>query len=94
MEDESGARFENPILDTLLLAIIVDKERTDYTLENIGLWLGVDDVGNQTTMGDCFITAQIFLRLLDLLEEQGITTLGKVIEASQQVVEQKRQQLG
>jgi DNA polymerase-3 subunit epsilon len=94
MEEESGARFENPILDTLLLAIIVDKERTDYTLENIGLWLGVDDVGNQTTMGDCFITAQIFLRLLDLLEEQGITTLGEVIEASQQVVEQKRQQLG
>lgn len=92
MEKESGVSFENPILDTLLLAMIVDKDRTDYTLEDIGRWLGVDGVGDHTTMGDCFKTAQIFLRLLDLLEEQGITTLADAIEASKRVVEQKRQQ--
>jgi DNA polymerase-3 subunit epsilon len=90
MEDKSGVKFENPILDTLLLSIIVEEDRTDHTLENIGQWLGVDVLGSHATMGDCFVTAQIFLRLLELLEAQGITTLGEVIAASEKVVEEKR----
>ena len=93
MEDKSGVKFENPILDTLLLSIIVEEDRADHTLENIGRWLGVDVLGNHATMGDCFVTAQIFLRLLELLETQGITTLGVVIAASEKVVEEKRKQL-
>jgi DNA polymerase-3 subunit epsilon len=92
IEDKSGVRFENPILDTLLLSIIVEKDRTDYTLEKIGRWLGVEVMGSRTTMGDCFVTAQIFLRLLELLKARGITTLGEVITASERVVEEKRQQ--
>lgn len=92
MEDKSGVKFENPILDTLLLSIIVEEDRTDHTLENIGRWLGVDVLGSHATMGDCFVTAQIFLRLLELLEAQGITTLGEVIAASERVVEEKRKQ--
>ena len=92
IEDKSGVRFENPILDTLLLSIIVEKDRTDYTLEKIGRWLGVEVMGSRTTMGDCFVTAQIFLRLLELLKARGINTLGEVITASERVVEEKRQQ--
>jgi DNA polymerase-3 subunit epsilon len=92
MEDKSGVKFENPILDTLLLSIIAADDRTDHTLENIGQWLGVDVLGSHATMGDCFVTAQIFLRLLELLEAQGITTLGEVIAASERVVEEKRKQ--
>lgn len=92
MEDKSGVKFENPILDTLLLSIIAEDDRTDHTLESIGRWLGVDVLGSHATMGDCFVTAQIFLRLLELLEAQGITTLGEVIAASGRVVEEKRKQ--
>ena len=92
MEDKSGVKFENPILDTLLLSIIAEDDRTDHTLESIGRWLGVDVLGSHATMGDCFVTAQIFLRLLELLEAQGITTLGEVIAASGRVVEEKSKQ--
>jgi DNA polymerase-3 subunit epsilon len=92
MEDKSGVKFENPILDTLLLSIIAADDRTDHTLESIGRWLGVDVLGSHATMGDCFVTAQIFLRLLELLEAQGITTLGEVIAASGRVVEEKSKQ--
>jgi DNA polymerase-3 subunit epsilon len=92
MADKSGVKFENPILDTLLLSAIVEQDRTDHTLENIGRRLGVDVPGSHTTMGECFVTAQIFLRLLELLEAQGITTLGEVIAASERVVEEKRKQ--
>ncbi len=94
MEERSTVRFENPVLDTLLMAIIVDEKRTDHTLESIGQWLGVDGTGSHTAMGECYITAQIFLRLLELLERRGIATLGEVISASQRVVEEKRQQSG
>jgi len=90
MADKSGVKLENPILDTLLLSAIVEQDRTVHTLENIGQRLGVDVQGSRTTMGDCFITAQVFLRLLELLEARGITTLGEVIAASEKVVEEKR----
>jgi DNA polymerase-3 subunit epsilon len=93
MADKSGVKFENPILDTLLLSAIVEHDRTDHTLENIGRRLGVDVPGSHTTMGDCFVTAQIFLRLLELLEARGITTLGEVIAASERVVEEKSKQI-
>jgi len=92
MADKSGVKFENPILDTLLLSAIVEKDRTDHTLESIGRRLGVDVPRSQTTMDDCFVTAQLFLRLLELLEARGISTLGEVIAASEKVVEEKRKQ--
>jgi DNA polymerase-3 subunit epsilon len=94
MEAKSGVMFENPVLDTLLLTTIAEKERTDYTLESIGRWLGVDVMGGHTLMDDCFVTAQIFLRLLDLLESDGITTLGEASAASARVVDEKKQQAG
>jgi len=93
MADKSGVKFENQILDTLLLSAIVEEDRSDHTLENIGRRLGVDVPGSHTTMGDCFVTAQIFLRLLELLEARGITTLGEVIAASERVVEEKNKQI-
>ena len=91
-EEVSGVKFENPVLDTLLLSIIVDNERINYTLEDIARSLDVWVMEGLATLGDCFITAQVFLRLLDKLEERGIKTLGDVIAASEKVVELKRQQ--
>ena len=38
------------------------------------------------------ITLQIFLQLLDLLEERGITTLGDALEASEKIFEIRKQQ--
>lgn len=94
MEERTGVRFDNPLLDTLLLALIVDEKRMEYTLESIGRALGVNVMESRTTLDDCFVTAQIFLRLLDLLKARGVTTLGEVIGASARVVEARRKQLG
>ena len=87
---ESGAGLDNPILDTLLLSAVVDKERTNHTLESMGQWLGVEVAETHTAMGDCFVTARIFLRLVELLESCGITTLGEAVAASERVVEEKK----
>ncbi|HHO47265.1 MAG TPA: histidine kinase [Desulfobacteraceae bacterium] len=92
MEEKSGVRLANPMLDTLLLALIVNPERKDFTLENIGRWLGVETPAGHVIMGDCYVTAQIFLKLLELLELAGMSTLGEVMAASEKVAEEKRRQ--
>lgn len=84
-----GVRFANPLLDTMLLALLVDEQRTDLTLAGLAEWLGVEESGEQTTMGTCLLTARIFLRLVDRLAEQGLTTLGQVFDASTALLEQK-----
>ncbi|MCL7489670.1 MAG: exonuclease domain-containing protein [Desulfobulbaceae bacterium] len=94
MEDDSGVVFDNPVVDTLLLALLFDPQQTDYTLESIGRWLSIEVMANRTILDDCFFTAQIFLGMLDLLAEQGITTLGDLMAAMDKVVEEKRDQSG
>lgn len=94
MEDEAGVRFDNPLLDTLLLASVADRGRTDHTLAGIGRWLEIEVPGTGTSMDDCFATAQILLRLLERLAGMGITTLGEALAASARVVAEKRQQAG
>lgn len=93
LEGKTGIRFENPVLDTLLMSIVVDKDSTDYTLESICRRLDIQTAGSRTPMGGCYVTAQVFLRLLELLETRGIVTLGDLAGATEKIAEEKRQQL-
>lgn len=72
-----------PWLDTLLLAAALDPQETDLNLESVALRLGVDAAGRHTALGDTLVTAEIFVRLLPLLAERGITTFGAAVEFSQ-----------
>ncbi len=91
-EEESGLKFHNPVLDTLLLSVFVHSHAEDHTLSAIADRLGVEVVGRHTALGDSMVTAQIFLRLLDLLDERGITTLGEALEASEKMFAIRKQQ--
>ena len=82
-EAATGIRFEQPVLDTLLLSAVVHPSLQDHSLEAIAERLGVRVIGRHTALGDALLTGEILLKLFPLLAESGIETLKQAREASQ-----------
>ena len=82
-EETTGIRFTQPVLDTLLLSAVVHPGLEAHGLEAIAARMGVNPIGRHTALGDAIMTGEVFLRMLPLLQEQGIRTLGEAREASQ-----------
>lgn len=82
-EKRTGVRFVNPVLDTMLLSAVVHPAQEKHDLEAIARRLGITIMGRHTALGDATATAEVYLRLLPLLDEMGIRTLRQAREASQ-----------
>ena len=83
-EATTGVRFEQPVLDTLLLSEAVHPSQDSHGLERIAERLGVAVIGRHTALGDAMVTAEVFCRLLPLLADRGIHTLAQAMRAAQQ----------
>ncbi|AOF83784.1 exonuclease, DNA polymerase III, epsilon subunit family domain protein [Methyloversatilis sp. RAC08] len=83
-EAATGLRFEQPVLDTLLLSALVHPNQESHRLEAIAERFNITVIGRHTALGDAIVTAEVFLRLIPLLAEKGIHTLGDAREAAQQ----------
>ena len=82
-ERKSGVRFDQPVLDTLLLSAVLQPNQRTHRLEAIAERLGVSVFGRHTALGDAIVTGEVFLKMLPLLAEMGITTLRQAREASE-----------
>ena len=82
-EHATGLRFEQPVLDTLLLSAVVHPNQDSHRLEAIAERFDITVIGRHTALGDALVTAEVFLKLVPLLAEQGIHTLGQAREAAQ-----------
>lgn len=78
-----GLRFDQPVLDTLLLSAVAHPNQQSHSLEAIMQRLGIEMEKRHNALADATATAQIFMRLLPALSEQGIVTLRQALEASQ-----------
>jgi DNA polymerase-3 subunit epsilon len=85
-EARTGLRFEQPVLDTLLLSAVAQPNQESHGLEAIAERLGVAVMGRHTALGDAMVTAEVFLKLVPLLQAQGIHTLGQAREAAQKTM--------
>jgi DNA polymerase-3 subunit epsilon len=83
-EESTRVRFSQPVLDTLLLSAVAQPALGDHRLEAIAERLGVPVVGRHTALGDALLTGEVFLRLVALLRERGIGTLGEALDASRE----------
>lgn len=82
-EEATGVRFAQPVLDTLLLSALLQPDADAHGLEAIAERMGINPIGRHTALGDAIMTGEIFLRMIPLLAERGIRTLGEAREASQ-----------
>ncbi len=82
-EESTGIVFRQPVLDTLLLSAVVHPNQESHRLEAIAERFNVAVLGRHTALGDALVTAEIWLRLIPLLAEQGIHTLRQAREAAQ-----------
>jgi DNA polymerase-3 subunit epsilon len=82
-EQETGLRFDQPVIDTLLLSAVIHPNQESHRLEAIAERLGLTIVGRHTALGDAIVTAEVFQKLVPLLAEKGIRTLREAREAAE-----------
>lgn len=76
--ERAGLVWQSPkFLDTLRLAAGLFPDWQDLNLETIAAHLGVEVQGRHTALGDALVTAEVWARLLPLLEVAGVATLGQ-----------------
>lgn len=88
----SGVIFDHTTLDALLLSILLHDHTGEHTMESVAQRLGVGVGGRHTALGDSLTTAEIFVRLLELLPANGIQTLDHAVTAQERMIEFRRQQ--
>ncbi|WP_164084879.1 3'-5' exonuclease [Pseudazoarcus pumilus] len=82
-EASTDVVFDRPVLDTLLISALLHPNQESHRLESIAERLGVTVSARHTALGDAIVTAEVFIRMLPLLAERGIRTLGELREASE-----------
>ncbi len=82
-EAATGVAFSQPVLDTLLLSAVVHPNQESHRLEDIAARFDVAVLGRHDALGDAMVTAEVFLRMIPLLAEKGIRTLGQARDAAQ-----------
>jgi DNA polymerase-3 subunit epsilon len=79
-EDRAGVRFRGPVLDTLAMSLCLHDHTPEHSLDAVAKRLGVEVKDRHTALGDALITAQVFIKLIHIFKEKGVTTLGGVLE--------------
>ncbi len=91
-EHEVGARFDQAVLDTLLLSVVLQPSHVTHTLDAIANRFGVENHDRHSALGDSVTTAEVFVKMIDGLAVRGIRNLGEALEASDRIQEIKRLQ--
>ncbi|WJY22120.1 exonuclease domain-containing protein [Fontisubflavum oceani] len=82
-EAEIGARFDQPILDTVLCSAILFGQSAEHTLDAVCDRLGIviPEADRHTAIGDAIGTAEAFRKMIPMLEAAELPTLGATIKA-------------
>lgn len=89
-----GLRFENPVADTVAISARLDPSTAKHTLDALCNRYGVTipEEVRHTALGDALATAEVFARLIPLLEAEGVATLGDLLSVGQRIHAIRREQ--
>lgn len=73
-----GLNFKNPIIDTLTLSRWLVPELKRYKLNILTEHFGIKLLNHHRAVDDAEATAQLFLKLLEMIIEKGAETLGDI----------------
>ncbi|MEW2913442.1 3'-5' exonuclease [Leisingera sp. JC11] len=78
----TGVTWDQPVLDTVLLSAVLFGASQSHTLDALcdRLDVTIPPALRHTAMGDARATAEVFCRMLPMLEARGLTTFGAVLE--------------
>ena len=80
----AGLAWRDPIgLDTLRLYAALYPDAPDVELDAVAADLDVDVRGRHTALGDALVTAEVYRRMLPLLRDAGVITLGDALKFSE-----------
>jgi DNA polymerase-3 subunit epsilon len=92
-EPECGVSFDMAVLDTLLLSSFLHDYTAVHNLDAVAQRFGIPVHGRHTALGDALVTAGCFLKMMDVLEAQGVVTLDQALAASAKIVQVKARQM-
>lgn len=80
-EGVTGLRFDHPVFDTVLLSAVLWGQHEVHTLDALAHRLGVAiaEEDRHTALGDSAATADVFLKMIQMLKGRGFGTFGSVI---------------
>lgn len=80
-QGDMGARFDHPVLDTVLLSAVIYGQTEQHSLDAIAerLQVTIPEEARHTALGDALATTEVFLKLLPMLQAQGIETFGDLL---------------
>lgn len=78
---DMGVAWENPIMDTVLLSAVLFGASETHTLDSLCNRLDVTILPHlrHTALGDAQATAEVFVKMLSMLEARGMKTFGDVL---------------
>lgn len=76
-----GLVFDSTIVDTMTLAHILLPELGKYTLDRLCKQFGVVNEHHHRACDDAAATAEIFVKMIKMIKEKGITTIHELNEA-------------
>jgi len=83
--DRTGVTFDHPVLDTVLMSAVIWGAAATHTLDALAERLGahLPREVRHTALGDARATAEVFLRMLPILQSRGVATFGALVAETQ-----------
>lgn len=93
-EKAIGLRFDTPVGDTIAVSAPLDPSTAKHTLDALCARYGVSipKEVRHTALSDARATAEVFARLIPLLETKGVKTLGDLLSVGQRIHASRREQ--